>query len=43
MADSARRLRLMLLCLAGVLGGVAALNWLANPYGAWRTRVIDPA
>ena len=38
-----RRLRLMLLCLAGFLAAVAAVNWIVNPYGAWRSRAIDPA
>ena len=40
---SVRRLRLMLLCLAGFLAAVAAINWIVNPYGAWRSTVIDPA
>ena len=42
MTDSVRRLGLMLLCLAGFLAAVAALNWIVNPYGAWRSTVIDP-
>jgi hypothetical protein len=37
-----RRLRLMLVCLAGLLAAVAATNWIVNPYGAWRPTVIDP-
>ena len=43
MTDSVRRLSLMLLCLAGFLAAVAAGNWIVNPYGAWRSTVIDPA
>jgi hypothetical protein len=43
MVDSRRRLRLMLLCFAGLLAGVAAINWIVNPYGAWRSTLIDPA
>ena len=31
-----RRLRLMLVLLATLLGGVAAFCWAANPYEAWR-------
>ena len=38
-----RRLGLMLLCLAGFLAAVAAINWIVNPYGAWSSTVIDPA
>lgn len=37
-----RRLRLMLACLVGLLAAVAAVNWIVNPYGAWRPTVIDP-
>jgi hypothetical protein len=43
MVDSMRRLRLMLLCLTMFLAAVAAINWIVNPYGAWRSTVIDPA
>ena len=43
MTDSVRRLCLMLLCLAGFLAAVATVNWIVNPYGAWRSAVIDPA
>ena len=38
-----RRLRLMLACLAGFLTAVAAINWIVNPYGAWRPALIDPS
>jgi hypothetical protein len=38
-----RRLRLMLVCLAGLLTAVATVNWIVNPYGAWRPTLIDPA
>ena len=38
-----RRLCLMLLCLAGFLAAVAAVNWIVNPYGAWRSTAVDPA
>ena len=33
----------MLLGLLGLLGAVALVNWIVNPYGAWRTTVVDPA
>jgi len=33
----------MLVCLAGVLVSVVAINWIVNPYGVWRTTVIDRA
>jgi hypothetical protein len=42
MTNARRRLRLMMLCLLLFLAAVAALNWLANPYGAWSVAVIDP-
>jgi hypothetical protein len=29
----------MLLCLTGFLITVAAINWIVNPYGAWRSTV----
>jgi hypothetical protein len=37
-----RRLGLMLLCLGAVLAAVAVINWVVNPYGAWRSTAIDP-
>jgi hypothetical protein len=40
---SARRLVLMLTCLAGMLVTVVATNWLVNPYGVWRTTVVPRA
>ena len=43
MTAPARRLALMLLFLVGVLGAVAAVNWIVNPYGAWGTSVVDRA
>lgn len=33
----------MLLGLAAALAAVAAVNWIVNPYGAWRPTVVDPA
>ena len=42
MVGSARRLRFMLLALAAFLAVVAAVNWSANPYGAWRAAFFDP-
>jgi hypothetical protein len=33
----------MLACLAGFLTAVAAINWIVNPYGAWRPALIDPS
>jgi len=42
MTGSARRLGLMVLCLSGVLATVAAINWIVNPYGAWRSAMFDP-
>ena len=38
-----RRLRLMLLCLAGLLALVVATNWAVNPYGVWSTTVVPRA
>ena len=38
-----RRLCLMLVGLGGLLATVAAINWVVNPYGAWRPAVIDPS
>jgi hypothetical protein len=32
----------MLLSLVGLLGAVAGVNWAVNPYGAWRTTLVDP-
>ena len=32
----------MLLCLGGLLTAVVTVNWVVNPYGAWRSTVIDP-
>jgi len=37
-----RRLRLMALCLCAFVALIAAVNWLANPYGAWPISAIDP-
>jgi hypothetical protein len=42
MTEPARRLGLMVLGLTGVLAAVAAINWVVNPYGAWRSTAIDP-
>jgi hypothetical protein len=33
----------MLVCLAALLAAVVVVNWVVNPYGAWRSTVIDPA
>jgi hypothetical protein len=38
-----RRLQLMLVCLAGLLGTVVATNWIVNPYGVWPTTVVPRA
>jgi hypothetical protein len=38
-----RRLILMLVCLAAMLATVVAVNWIVNPYGVWRTTVVDRA
>lgn len=38
----ARRLTLMLVLTATVVGVVVALNYLLNPYGAWPTALINP-
>lgn len=36
-----RDLALMLICLLAVLGSVAAFNFVANPYRAWSTALVD--
>ena len=41
MTSSVRRLRLMLLCLLGLLATVPLINWIVNPYGVWRIAVVD--
>ena len=41
--SASRRLTLMLVCLAGVLAAVVTINWLVNPYGVWRTAMVDRA
>jgi hypothetical protein len=38
----ARRLIVMMLALAAVCAAAITLNYLINPYGAWRTALIDP-
>ena len=40
-SSTSRRLVLMLVCLATVLITVVGINWIVNPYGVWRTTVID--
>jgi hypothetical protein len=40
--NSARRLLLMLLALAVFCAAAIIVNYLTNPYGAWRTALIDP-
>ncbi len=42
MAPGSRRLGLMMGALCVPLAAVAAVNWLVNPYGAWRTALVDP-
>lgn len=42
-SSAGRRLTLMLVCLAGVLAAVVTTNWIVNPYGVWRTTVVDRA
>lgn len=38
----ARRLIIMLLALVALCASAVTVNYLINPYGAWRTTVIDP-
>ena len=38
-----RRPMLMLVCLAGMLAAVVAINWIVNPYGVWRTTIVPRA
>lgn len=38
----ARRLVMMLLALAAVCAAAVTVNYLINPYGAWRIALIDP-
>lgn len=38
---SSRRLRLMLLGLLLLLAAVAGVNWITDPYGAWRVAIVD--
>jgi len=40
--NSARRFLLMLLALAVFCAAAIIVNYLTNPYGAWRTALIDP-
>jgi hypothetical protein len=40
--NSARRLAMMLLALALFCAAAIIVNYLTNPYGAWRTALIDP-
>ena len=42
-SSAGRRLTLMLVCLASWLAVVVAINWIVNPYGVWRTAVVDRA
>jgi hypothetical protein len=41
--SAGRRPVLMLACLAGVLAAVVMTNWIVNPYGVWRTSIVNPA
>jgi len=40
--NPARRLVLMMLALAAFSAAAIVVNYLTNPYGAWRTTLIDP-
>jgi hypothetical protein len=42
-SSGGRRLTLMMVCLASALAAVVAINWIVNPYGVWRTTVVDRA
>src|SRR5579883_758409 len=39
--DYLRRLRMMLAALAGLLGAALLFNFLVNPFGAWRHRLVN--
>jgi len=39
---AARRLVMMLLALVAFCAAAVTINYLVNPYGAWRTALIDP-
>ncbi len=39
--DYARRLRIMLIAMAGLTGAALLFNFLLNPFGAWRHRLVS--